>query len=287
MWTSHRTGCACWPSRSGKGADRPSWIRSVLPILCMLSAVMQVEIRTFGMLKQALPSAVVSLQDGTTVRELMQRLRAELQARGGNADLLQGIAVSVNATFARPGDLLRDGDVVGLLPPVSGGSADGDDGIVTYLTRERIATYALMDDIRRPSDGALAFFDGIVRDHTRSRRTLHLDYEAYEEMAVVKLRELAEEAKSRFGVRAVTVVHRLGRLEIGETSVLILVASAHRAAALDACRWLIDTLKRTVPIWKQETFEDGVVWADGEPFPDGIALVGDSGPPSQAPESGD
>ncbi len=252
----------------------------------MLSAGMQVEIRTFGVLKQALPSAVVSLQEGTTVRELMLQLRAELQSQGGNVDLLQGIAVSVNTAFARPGDLLRDGDVVGLLPPVSGGSADGDDGIVTFLTRERIATYALMDAIRRPSDGALAFFDGIVRDHTRSRRTLHLDYEAYEEMAAVKLRELAEEAKSRFGVRAVTVVHRLGRLEIGETSVLILVASAHRAAALDACRWLIDTLKRTVPIWKQETFEDGVVWADGEPFPDGIALTADAGPPLQTPESG-
>ena len=97
-----------------------------------------------------------------------------------------------------------------------------------------------------------------------------LDYEAYEAMALKQMEALAGGARDRFGVRAVSILHRLGRLEIGETSVLIVVASAHRGAAFDACRWLIDTLKKTVPIWKKEYFEDGAVWADGEPFPDEI-----------------
>jgi molybdopterin synthase catalytic subunit len=110
-----------------------------------------------------------------------------------------------------------------------------------------------------------------VRNHSRNRRTLFLDYEAYEEMALKQMESLAEQVMSQFQIRDVALVHRLGRLEIGETSVLIIVASAHRAAAFDACHWLIDTLKHTVPIWKKEHFEDGAVWADGEPFPEPLS----------------
>jgi len=124
--------------------------------------------------------------------------------------------------------------------------------------------------LKAGADGAVCVFDGIVRDNTRGRRTLYLDYEAYEEMALNQMRSLAEEAIAKFGVRDIAVVHRLGRLYVGESSVLIAVASAHRGAAFDACRWLIDTLKKTVPIWKKEQFEDGAVWADGEPFPEEI-----------------
>jgi molybdopterin synthase catalytic subunit len=116
-------------------------------------------------------------------------------------------------------------------------------------------------------------FDGIVRNNTRGRKTLYLDYEAYEEMAEKQMRDLGAEARARFGVRHVTIVHRLGRLMVGETSVLIVVAAAHRGQAFDACRWVIDTLKKQVPIWKKETFEDGVVWADGEPFPEAVAVT--------------
>ncbi len=127
--------------------------------------------------------------------------------------------------------------------------------------------------IKAGPDGAICTFDGIVRDNTRGRRTLYLDYEAYREMALDRMHALAAEALTRFAVRDVTLLHRLGRLYIGETSVLIVVASAHRGAAFDACRWLIDTLKKTVPIWKKETFADGVVWADGEAFPDELAIA--------------
>jgi molybdopterin synthase catalytic subunit len=135
-----------------------------------------------------------------------------------------------------------------------------------------IPAEAIVAEIKAGADGAVCVFDGIVRDNTRGRRTLHLDYEAYEEMALEQMRGLAAEAVTKFGVRDVAIVHRLGRLMVGETSVLVVVASAHRGAAFDACRWVIDTLKKTVPIWKKEQFVDGATWADGEPFPDDISM---------------
>ena len=136
------------------------------------------------------------------------------------------------------------------------------------ITTAVIETAAILEGIKAGPDGAVCLFDGIVRNNTRERETLYLDYEAYEEMAFAKMRELAAEAVTKFGVRDVALVHRVGRLRIGESSVLVVVASAHRGAAFDACRWLIDTLKKTVPIWKKEHFVDGAVWADGEPFPE-------------------
>jgi molybdopterin synthase catalytic subunit len=140
------------------------------------------------------------------------------------------------------------------------------------IVRAVIAADAIVAEMKAGADGAVCVFDGIVRDNTRGRRTLHLDYEAYEEMALEQMRGLAAEAVTKFGVRDVALVHRLGRLVVGETSVLVVVASAHRGAAFDACEWLIDTLKRTVPIWKKEQFVDGAVWADGEPFPGEIGV---------------
>jgi len=130
-----------------------------------------------------------------------------------------------------------------------------------------IAADTIVAGMKTGGDGAVCVFDGVVRDNTRGRKTLYLDYETYREMALEQMLRLAGEATLKFGVRDVALVHRIGRLTIGETSVLIVVASAHRGAAFDACRWLIDALKKTVPIWKKETFVDGVVWADGEPFP--------------------
>jgi len=139
-----------------------------------------------------------------------------------------------------------------------------------YLTRDVIPADAIVAAIKADEDGAVCVFDGIVRNNTRGRRTLFLDYHAYEEMALQQMRALAEEAIEKFNVRDVAIVHRLGKLEIGETSILIAVASAHRGSTFDACRWIIDTLKKTVPIWKKEHFADGAVWADGEAFPESI-----------------
>jgi MoaE-MoaD fusion protein len=217
----------------------------------------------------------VELRDGASVGDLIEDLRARVPAPP-----LSGIAVSVNADYATPERVLREGDEVGLLPPVSGGSPartagafDESIGESTIaLTREGIDAEKLIAEAKRGEDGVVVVFDGIVRNHSRGRKTLYLDYEAYEDMALKQMQKLGDEARKKFGVRQVTMIHRLGRLEIGETSVLIIVASAHRAEAFEACRWLIDTLKQTVPIWKKETFADGTVWAPGEPFPAGIAV---------------
>jgi molybdopterin synthase catalytic subunit len=143
------------------------------------------------------------------------------------------------------------------------------------LTREVIPSAAIAREVRADEDGAVATFDGCVRNHSHGRRTLHLEYEAYESMALAKMREIAEHLHEHYAINRVGMVHRLGRLEIGETSVFIAVSSAHRAAAFDACRYAIDTLKKTVPIWKKEFFADGAVWADGElpPAPEASAAA--------------
>lgn len=132
------------------------------------------------------------------------------------------------------------------------------------LVDKTIDADALIRHVRTGADGAIVTFDGCVRNQSHGRRTLYLDYEAYESMALAKMREIAGEAHTKFPIDRVAVAHRLGRLEIGETSVFIAISAPHRAAAFDACRHIIDTLKRSVPIWKKEYFEDGAVWADGE-----------------------
>ncbi len=226
---------------------------------------MQIHVLFFGQLKDVTgrSSDRLTLPEGSTLQDLLAHYEGGFPRL---KTLLPAVALSINQQYAPPDSSLRDQDEVGLLPPVSGG-APGHRAGRAELVRGTIATPRLLDAIKRPEDGAVAVFEGIVRNETRGRRTLYLDYEAYEPMALRKMEELAEEALGKFAVREVALVHRLGRLEIGETSVLIVAASAHRAAAFDACRWLIDTLKKTVPIWKKEYFEDGATWADGEPFP--------------------
>jgi len=132
------------------------------------------------------------------------------------------------------------------------------------LVQKTIDADALVRHVRTGADGAIVTFDGCVRNQSHGRRTLYLEYEAYESMALAKMREIAVEIHAKFPIDRVAIAHRLGRLEIGETSVYIAISAPHRAAAFEACRFAIDTLKRSVPIWKKEYFEDGAVWADGE-----------------------
>lgn len=129
---------------------------------------------------------------------------------------------------------------------------------------EPIDLGALLARVQAPSLGGVAVFLGTVRDHHAGRAVVRLEYEAYPEMAEAEIRKIAEEAKARFGVARIAVAHRTGRLEIGETSVAVVVGSAHRKEALEACRFVIDTLKRTAPIWKRELYEDGAAWIEGE-----------------------
>ena len=269
---------------------------------------MRVRILFFGQLKEVAGRErdTLELPEGARVADLLRRYAEVKPVLKAYYDAM---AVALNQEYSGAGAVLHEGDEVALIPPVSGGSgkktaaqqdesalharslgpegprddallrrADAGGGACATkveIVWKKIDSQAVIEGIKRPEDGAVAVFEGIVRNHSRNRRTLYLDYEAYEPMAVKKLEELAEQALAQFAVREVAMVHRLGRLEIGETSVLIVVASAHRGAAFDACRWLIDTLKKTVPIWKKEHFEDGAVWADGEPFPEKIPRAAD------------
>jgi len=232
-----------------------------------------VRVLFFGQLKEVAGCATdsVELAEGASIADLLAHYEKKAPRL---KDFLPSTAISLNQEYASPEARLKDNDEVALLPPVSGGSAGetpaGEPaGRRRYveIVREKIEPHQIVPPLEKPEDGAIVMFDGIVRGQSRGRRTLYLEYEAYEEMALKEMRALAEEAVERFAIRDVALVHRLGRLEIGESSVFIAVFSEHRADAFAACRFLIDTLKRTVPIWKMEYFEDGAVWADGEAFP--------------------
>lgn len=235
----------------------------------ILKQAMRVRVLLFGVLKDIFQRSedLVELRSGATVSDLLEHYRG-LAPEG--AGIFHSLALAVNHEYAAPARRLQEGDEVALLPPVSGGLeiAIRPESRKCEIVRERIPTEQILERIKHGEDGAVVVFEGIVRNHTRNRRTLFLDYEAYEPMALSQLNALAEKVLANYKVREIVIIHRLGRLEIGETSVLIVIASAHRAAAFDACRFGIDTLKRTVPIWKKEHFADGAVWADGEPFPD-------------------
>jgi molybdopterin synthase catalytic subunit len=251
---------------------------------------MRVSVLFFGVLKDLVGKSneTLDLPEGSSVRDVLEHYTSHVPRV---RESLPSLAVAVNQQYAGAGTKLKSDDEVALLPPVSGGSGKAEGGtplrqaqgeqsgqpagrrLYASIIRDPIDTQSVLDCIKHGEDGAAIVFEGVVRNQTRGRKTLYLDYEAYEEMALQQMEALAEQALKEFKVRDVALVHRLGRLEIGETSVLVVVASAHRPAAFEACRWLIDTLKRKVPIWKKEYFEDGAVWADGEPFPAEIPRV--------------
>ncbi|HEV2112910.1 MAG TPA: molybdenum cofactor biosynthesis protein MoaE [Terriglobales bacterium] len=227
---------------------------------------MQIRVLFFGALADAAGrrAETAVLPEPASVNDLLAMYQAKLPQI---QPMLSTLAVSVNQEYASVSAALHENDEVALLPPVSGGSAQIAKIAGAAVVREKIGVQMIAESIRQPADGACCVFEGMVRDNSRGRKTLFLDYEAYEPMALKEIEGLLGEARRKFEIREAAIVHRLGRLHIGETSVLVAVASAHRAAAFEACRWLIDTLKKRVPIWKKEYFEDGAVWADGEPFP--------------------
>jgi len=198
----------------------------------------------------------VELSEG----ESLEGLRRRYETRFPRLRSVAGsLLMAVNQEIAKGPTPLRDGDEVAFIPPVSGGA--GEDFF--RLTRSPISASDLAKQLRAPKDGAVVVFEGIVRNHSRGRATLYLEYEAYEPMAILKMEALGGEAKQKFAIDAIGMIHRLGRLEIGETSVAIIVTAEHRRAAFEACQYAIDRLKQIVPIWKKEYFADGTVWAEG------------------------
>ena len=193
----------------------------------------------------------------------------------------RSLLFAVNQEYAPRDCQVQDGDELALFPPVSGGSDPGGAGILpaaTFasdffeLTTHPINVGVVARRVVLPECGATVTLDGYAREWTRGRRTLHLVYEAYPPMAISEMHRLGQEAHERFEIAHISIVHRTGRLEIGETSVVIAVSAPHRAAAFAACEWAIRELKRTVPIWKKEVFEDGEVWIEGEGSPTNLSL---------------
>jgi len=224
---------------------------------------MRVHVFFFGQLKEitGVSEEDAELSEGARVEDLFERYGRRFPKL---AEFRPSIAASVNQEYAGWRAPLATGDEVAFLPPVSGGqqAAVADD--IFLLVREPIQPRELVESLKAPEDGAVVVFDGFVRNNFKGRRTLYLEYEAYEPMAYAKMREIGAQIREKFKIHRLAIVHRLGRLEIGDTSVLIAVSSAHRSAAFDACRYAIDTLKRAVPIWKKEYFAGGAVWAEGE-----------------------
>jgi MoaE-MoaD fusion protein len=224
---------------------------------------MRVRVLFFGQLKDIVGVAQedAELSDDARVEDLFERYGRRFPKL---AEFRASVAASVNQEYATWRAPLASGDEVAFLPPVSGGQQTAVTEDIFQLVREPIRAREIVESLKAPEDGALVVFDGFVRNNFKGQRTLYLEYEAYESMALAKIREIGSDIRKKFSIHRLAIVHRLGRLEIGETSVLIAVSSAHRAAAFDACRYAIDTLKRTVPIWKKEYFTGGAVWAEGE-----------------------
>ena len=227
---------------------------------------MRVRVLFFGQLKEivGLSQEDAELSEGARVEDLFERYGRRFPKL---AEFRPSVAASLNQEYAEWRAPLAAGDEVAFLPPVSGGQQTAMAEDVFLLVREPIRSRELVESLKAPEDGAVVVFDGFVRNNFKGRQTLYLEYEAYEPMAYAKMRAIGGEVRAKFSIHRIAMVHRLGRLEIGETSVLIAISSAHRSAAFDACRYAIDTLKRTVPIWKKEFFVGGAVWAEGEVAP--------------------
>jgi molybdopterin converting factor subunit 1 len=223
---------------------------------------MRVTVKLFARLREIAGAGRLErdLDEGAALHDLLSRLHAEFP---GLQDAAPRTIVALNREFAAPDSPLHDGDEVAIFPPVSGG-AD-----LFRVTREPITTDEVVRAVIQPHTGAVASFVGTVRNVSDGRAVAYLEYEAYEDMAVGKMQQIAGEIRVRWPrVAEVAIVQRIGRLEVGEMAVVIAVSSGHRdEGCFEACRYAIDRLKQIVPIWKKEVGPDGAAWIEGEYVP--------------------
>ena len=228
---------------------------------------MHARILFFGVLKDLVgqSSEQADFPAGTDLRQVFDAYASRYP---GLKEMSGRIAVARNQQFADPSTCLEEGDEIAFLPPVSGGADDCteicEDGNYFALTRHPIDTRALNAWLMTGSEGAVVTFEGAVRNNTNGRPTLCLDYECYEAMALRMIAKIGREIAAAHQIGHLAIVHRLGRMLIGETSVAVIVTAPHRRPAFDAALEGINRLKKTVPIWKKEHFADGEVWVEGE-----------------------
>jgi len=242
----------------------------LIPLPCKVKRVL-VRVLFFGLLKDICGGAEASLElpPGSTTGSVFDHYAAAFpQLR----EMASSIVLARNHEFASAGEPLSEGDEVALLPPVSGGSSlpempheiSDPEGHFFALTRDPIDPRELEARVPEGYDGAIVTFQGVVRNNTRGRATIRLEYECYEAMAIRKMAEIGREIAAQYAISRIAMVHRLGTMEIGEASVVIVVAAPHRKPAFDAALEGINRLKRLVPVWKKEFFADGEVWVEGE-----------------------
>jgi molybdopterin synthase catalytic subunit len=228
----------------------------------------RIRVLFFGVLRDiaGLREDTLEVPDGSRLETVFEHY-ASLHPR--LREMSASLVLALNQTFSEPQAALTEGDEVAFLPPVSGGSgflreiADPA-GHFFALTRDPIDARALAARLQRDEDGGVVTFEGVTRNNTKGRATRYLDYECYEAMAIKVMAQIGCEIAHAYQISRIGMIHRLGRLEIGEASVVVVATAPHRKAAFDAALEGIDRLKRLVPVWKKEYFADGEVWVDGE-----------------------
>jgi len=230
---------------------------------------MQVRILFFATLKDIVGAREIlfDVPSGATVSDVLENLESTYPRV---KDYRKIVLTAINEEYVDQNTPVREGDELAIFPPVSGGEVGSESltirrpGELYLITRDPIDAQSISRQLLRPGDGAICVFEGVVRDNSKGKRTLHLVYEAYETMALKKLEEIGIFVRQAWEIGCIGIVHRLGHLDIGETSVAVIVTSPHRRPAFDACHYAIDKLKKVVPIWKKEFFEDGEVWVEGQ-----------------------
>jgi molybdopterin synthase catalytic subunit/molybdopterin converting factor small subunit len=210
----------------------------------------------------------IEVDPGARLESIFERYAGEFPRLKA---LSSSIVLASNQQFCDRSEIVRENDEIAFLPPVSGGSGrytqqifDAGPGHFFALTREPIDTAAIAKQLLQGLDGAMVNFEGVVRNNTKGRPTEYLDYECYEPMAIKTLAEIGRELAGAHAISRIAMVHRLGRMQVGETSVAVMVTAPHRKPAFEAALDGINRLKRTVPIWKKEHFTDGEIWVEGE-----------------------
>ncbi len=224
---------------------------------------MRVTVLFFGVLKDIVGTAedTIDVPAGATLGTIFERYAERFETL---RDKRPSILFARNRDFSNGQASVSENDEIAFLPPVSGGSHELNANPVFAITREPIDSKRLAAELQRGEDGAVVVFEGVVRNNTKGRRTTHLEYECYEPMALEQMKRIGSEIAQQFAIGRLGIVHRLGRLQVGEASVAVVATAPHRKPAFEAALEAINRLKREVPIWKKEFFADGAVWVDGE-----------------------